>query len=96
MNVTINGVDYFPRAAASVGDHKFRDVVRATRKAIGYTLDDACHHIGCSKSYLWGLENGGNEPSLRMAAKIAYAYGITLESLAASLPEVATQGAHHE
>lgn len=92
MNVTINDVDYFPRAAAPVSGHKFRDVVRVTRQAIGYTLDDACRHIGCSKSYLWGMESGSNEPSLRMAAKIAYAYGITLESLAASLPEAADKG----
>lgn len=88
MNVIINGVMYVPRVDLVQGDHKFHSVIKVTRQAIGYTLDDAAHHIGCSKSYLWSLENNQSEPSLRMAARICSVYGMTLESLARALPEV--------
>lgn len=85
MIVLINGVEYFPKVSIPIDDRKFPDVILATRKAIGYTLNDAAKYIGCSKSYLHGLEKGTGEPSLRMAGKIAYAYGIRIDALFATL-----------
>jgi transcriptional regulator with XRE-family HTH domain len=63
----------------------FKKFVWLARKAIGYTLERAAEEIGCSKSYVWELENGKSEPSLRIAAKIAKAYAVDLNQIAASL-----------
>ena len=87
MNVTIDGIEYAPIAQRLVRDHKFPELMAAIRNAIGYTLDDAAKHIGCAKSHLWSMENGKAEPSLKMAGNISRAYGLTLESLDASLTE---------
>jgi transcriptional regulator with XRE-family HTH domain len=89
MKVVIDGVIYVPRIekVKVKGDHPFPIVMKEIRKAIGYTLDDSAKYIGCSKSYLWGMENGKNEPSLRMAMKICSTYGMQLERLALSLSE---------
>lgn len=38
------------------------------------SLERMASKVGCSKSYLWDVENNRSEPSLSMAAKIAKAY----------------------
>ncbi len=85
MKVIINGVEYVPCMPPIVGSHPLPAILKAIREAIGYTLDDAAHQIGCSKSYIWTAENSQFCPSLRMAARISRAYGITIESMAAAL-----------
>ena len=85
MNVNINGIEYAPKAPICSGHHRLGPLLKVTRKSIGYSLDEAARHIGTSKSYIWELENGRCEPSLRVAANIASAYGMRVETLAAAL-----------
>jgi transcriptional regulator with XRE-family HTH domain len=84
-SVIIDGVTYRPAAPPDVGFHSFAQLMRAHRKSAGWTLDEACEKIGCSKSYLHGMESGANEPSLRMAYQITLAYDVALRRLAVAL-----------
>lgn len=86
MNVLIDGVEYAPRVKIELMPMEFGEFLRATRKAVHYSLDTAAAKIGCSKSYLWELENGRCEPSLMLAKCVADAYGLALETLASYLP----------
>ena len=86
MNVVIDGVEYLPRARLELMPMEFGEFLKATRKAVRYSLDTAAEKIGCSKSYIWELENGRSEPSLMMAKCIGEAYGLALETLASYLP----------
>ena len=86
MKVIIDGVEYTPMAKIELMPMEFGEFLKATRKAVHYTLDAAAESIGCSKSHLWGLENGVNEPSLMMARCICEAYGVALETIASYLP----------
>lgn len=86
MNVVIDGVEYLPRAKIELMPMEFGAFLKATRKAVRYSLDSAAEKIGCSKSYLWQLENGRSEPSLMLAKCIGEAYGLALETLASYLP----------
>jgi transcriptional regulator with XRE-family HTH domain len=85
LKVTIDGIEYRPCVPEIPGFHTFRQLMRANRNGLGWTLDEACKQIGCSKSYLFGMEAGTNEPSLRMAFKISQAYDISMKRLALSL-----------
>ena len=85
MNVLINGVEYRPHAKLELMPMSFGDFLRSVRKSVNYTLDTAADKIECSKSYLWEIEHGNGEPSLKMAARISSAYGIPLETLASYL-----------
>lgn len=84
LNVVIDGVQYRP-TAPDVGFHSFPNLMKSYRNGIGWTLDEAAAKIGCSKSYLHGLEAGANEPSLRMAYAIHLAYDVALKRLAVAL-----------
>lgn len=87
MAVIINGIEYVPRIVlklpAELGT--LGQALRAMRKASKLSLDKAAASIGCSKSYLWEVENDKSEPSLRMATEIAGAYGVPLATMAACL-----------
>lgn len=85
MKVVIDGVEYLPKSDVSMMPRKFGEFLKAARKSVNYTLDQAAESIGCSKSYIWELENGTGEPSLRMARGIASAYGLKLETIASYL-----------
>jgi transcriptional regulator with XRE-family HTH domain len=84
LSVVINGVQYHP-TAPDVGFHSFPKLMKSSRKGIGWTLEEAAEKIGCSKSYLYSLESGLNEPSLRMAYAIHLAYDVALKRLAVAL-----------
>ncbi|MBT9613152.1 MAG: helix-turn-helix transcriptional regulator [Burkholderiales bacterium] len=62
--------------------------MRDARKSVNLTLEKASDEVPCSKSYLWEMENGTSEPSLRVASGLALAYGLKLETLASYLPKV--------
>jgi transcriptional regulator with XRE-family HTH domain len=49
------------------------EYIRSLRKGKSMTLDQASNLIGCSKSYLWEVENGKSMPSLEIAAAISFA-----------------------
>jgi len=86
MSVIINGIEYVPKLKLHHLDgENFGAALRRMRKAAKYSLDKAAEEIGCTKSYLWALEKGGPEPGLRMAVKIAEAYGVPLMTLARCL-----------
>ena len=85
MNVEIDGVKYFPRANVEMIPSTFGEFMKRVRKSLSLSLNAASKEIGCSKSYLWEMENNNCEPSLRIAANIADAYGIELITLASYL-----------
>lgn len=85
LTVIIDGVHYRPVTPPDVGFHSFPQLMRGHRKSFGWTLDEAAEKIGCSKSYLHGLESGANEPSLRMAYQISLAYDVAMKRLAVAL-----------
>lgn len=86
MSVVINGIEYVPKLKLhAIDGESFGASLRRMRKAAGYTLQKAADEIGCTKSYMWELEKDGAEPGLRMASKIAEAYGVPLHALARCL-----------
>jgi transcriptional regulator with XRE-family HTH domain len=95
MSVVINGIEYVPKLKLqNVSGESFGSTLRSMRKAAKYSLDKAAVEIGCSKSYLWGMEHDSGEPSLRMAAKIAEAYGVPILALARCLDTPSNAGIH--
>lgn len=86
MKVTIDGIDYRPIANVQMKPMTFGGLLKSVRKALSMSLDKACIEIGCSKSFLWELENDNCEPSFRMAKNIAFAYGVEIVTLASYLP----------
>lgn len=86
MSVIINGIEYVPKLQLHhLNGESFGGALRRLRKAAGYSLQKAADEIGCTKSYLWELEKDVAEPGLRMAVKIAEAYGVPLHALARCL-----------
>lgn len=87
MNVIIDGVEYVPRINIDSGSESmpFREYIRGLRINAAMTLDEAAKKIGCSKSYIWELENKRSEPSLRISGSIATAYGVSVAWLYYSL-----------
>jgi len=63
---------------------KFGERIRARRKEAGLTLDQLAEASGCSKSYIWELENKNPpRPSADKLASIAKALGTTSDYLLA-------------
>ena len=71
--------------------------LRLHRKQRGYSLDQLAKLAGCSKSYLWELENRETrKPSAAKLSEIAMALGVTTDYLmhgAATLDDSARQEA---
>ena len=85
MKVTIDGIEYGPMPPIYTGDTRPLCVLLADiRSVLNWTLAQAGVHIGCSGGNLHALERGDRMPSLRMAAKIARAYGVPIHILAAA------------
>lgn len=54
--------------------------INALRKKKGYTLDQLAEKAGCSKSYIWELENKNPpRPSAEKLSKIAIALEVTMD-----------------
>ena len=63
---------------------KFGERIRSKRKEAGLTLDQLAEASGCSKSYIWELENKNPpRPSADKLASIAKALGTTSDYLLA-------------
>ena len=90
MSVIINGIRYVPALNIKMPSEfgTLGEALRTMRKDARLSLKAAAVEIGCSKTYLWGVEKSGMEPSLRMAARMSAAYGVPLATLAACLPAV--------
>lgn len=94
MTVVINGIEYVPRinlkAPSELGT--LGAALRSMRKAQRLSLDVAAQRVGCTKSHLWKLEKDGAEPGIRLAYRIAEAYGVPLLTLALCAEVQPTEG----
>lgn len=85
MKVTIDGIEYGPIPEVVVSKKPLHVLLKEIRRALGLTLDEACGIIGCARSTIQHLEDGRlPNPSLKMSAKIARAYGVPIHILAAA------------
>ena len=87
MNVIIDGIKYSPQSEISMMPRPFGVFLRDARMSVKLSLEAASREVQCSKSYIWEMESGTSEPSLRIASRIARAYGLKLETLASYLPK---------
>ena len=55
--------------------------VRALRTAKGWSQERLAEEAGMHRTYMWGIEQGTRNPSLRHLTRLADALGVTLESL---------------
>lgn len=54
------------------------DVLKSARQAYGISLDALAEKVGCSKSYIWELEQGKSEPGIGVAIMLANALGCSV------------------
>jgi len=55
--------------------------VRALRTARAWSQEKLAEEAGMHRTYMWGIEQGARNPSLRHLARLADALGIPLQSL---------------
>ncbi len=55
--------------------------VRACRKSSGLSLDELARRTGLSKTGLWEIEKGENEPMARTLVVLAKALGVKVDYL---------------
>ena len=68
--------------------------INAARKGKGLTLDQLAEKSGCSKSYIWELENKNPpRPSADKLSKIAVELGVTVEFLLDTAEAVSVEDA---
>ncbi len=84
MSVIIHGIEYVPRLNLSAPRElgTLGQALKTMRKGAKLSLDAASAKAGCTKSHLWTLEKDGAEPGLRLAYRLAEAYGVPLLTLA--------------
>lgn len=64
------------------------DLIKARREALGLTLDEVADAAGCSKSYVWEVENHkGYKMSLILAARFSIALGLQVSLMASAALE---------
>ena len=62
--------------AKSLGQH-----VRHLRTARGWSQERLAEQAGMHRTYMWGIEQGTRNPSLRHLTRLADALGVSLQSL---------------
>ena len=85
VHVVIDGIEYLPKSPISMMPRPFNEFMKECRSLLEISLDEAAEISGVSKSHIWQIEAGNAEPSLRIAACLGEAYGISLESMASYL-----------
>ena len=55
--------------------------VRALRTARGWSQERLAEEAGMHRTYMWGIEQGARNPSLRHLSRLADALGIPLQTL---------------
>ena len=55
--------------------------VRVLRVSRGWSQERLADEAGMHRTYMWGIEQGARNPSLRHLANLAYALGVPLQSL---------------
>lgn len=64
------------------------DLIKSRREAIGMTLEEVADAAGCSKSYVWEVENHkGYKMSLVLAARFSVALGLHVNLMASAALE---------
>lgn len=64
------------------------ELIKSRREALGMTLDEVADASGCSKSYVWEVENHkGYKMSLLLAARLSVALGLQVSLMAAAAME---------
>ncbi|CAM2142563.1 Phage DNA-binding protein [Pararobbsia alpina] len=64
------------------------DLLKQRREALGLTLDEVADASGCSKSYVWEVENHrGYKMSLIMASRLSIALGLQVNLMASAALE---------
>lgn len=84
-HVVIDGIEYLPKSPISMMPRTFGEFMKECRTLLSLTLDQAADKSGVSKSFIWELEKGNAEPSLKIAACLGEAYGVSLETMASYL-----------
>jgi len=62
----------------SVDARKLGAEFKRIRLSLGLTLDVVATRVGTTKSSIWGLEHGTNDPSITRCCKVANALGTDL------------------
>lgn len=77
-----------------MNEKHFGNVLREARQAAGLTMEEVGLRAGCSKSYIWQLEN--RETSMKASAvllnRIAQAVNLSLETLVDGAPKAVAEG----
>jgi transcriptional regulator with XRE-family HTH domain len=55
--------------------------VRALRTARGWSQERLAEEAGMHRTYMWGIEQGTRNPSLRHLSRLSDALGVTLQSI---------------
>lgn len=64
------------------------DLIKSRREALGMTLEEIADAVGCSKSYVWEIENHkGYKVSLLLAARFSVALGLHVNLMASAALE---------
>jgi len=75
-------------------EQHFGILLRTARQAAGLTMEEVGLRAGCSKSYIWQLEN--RETSMRASAavlnRVAQAVNLSLETLVEGSPKAVAEG----
>lgn len=56
------------------------------RQRYRLTIQEVATEVGCTKSHLWGVEQGKSEPGVQLALRIANFYETTVEALFIQVP----------
>jgi len=59
----------------------FGQRLKRLRKANGLTLQQIADEVGCTKAYIWGLENDRGRPTAERVQGLAKILGVTMEDL---------------
>ena len=79
--VYIDAVRYVPVRKINAETTPFGQLIMQARVRKNETLQEAASHIGTTKSYLWMLENGGNNPRLPMLQNILNYYDLSFDEI---------------
>jgi transcriptional regulator with XRE-family HTH domain len=64
------------------------DLIKSRREALGMTLEEVADAAGCSKSYVWEVENHkSRQISLILAARFSIALGLQVSLMASAALE---------
>lgn len=81
MRVEINGVLYAPVRKPARHLKPLPTLLKGIRELRQESLDEAADGIGISKSHLWGLEQGKNQPKLDVLQALLNYYGIEFSEI---------------